>query len=1379
MMNRPGQISPTHYPWQFVYRQLVEILWQHPHCGGVYGVHCAYQAQEQAFLDNLVGDRRLKQVWYQRFSQGTGAYYGASALGDLAQTKTAEGLLCLWLAPDTKNIGEILCWVGDALATPVVTPTHIQGIFIFGLTNPIELETPLFFQNAPLTLPLVFFYPSALPKPSIFGQKSIDLGVITGSEQDIQGWWHKTEQDYFQALVTAGPFIFSRNETFNLAPSQRVYQDLRAAAALVEEAAEFQRFLEGRQAHQQQNLAIAQAAYLDSLQSYGHSGGIDWLKVLRDNPNSPLLDQLPPAQAQRLALVLFHLGLLLGDRPENFPQPTPDGEQALQYLRWSLRLWEHQQQWPWVSELSLIVGAFLQQWQRWPALEDLAWSLLQPTQDPWGPTLIAQNYGLMAAIALQKKQRHKAQTLAETALVALQGPDTISPPGAIAWVSLIAAQAAQALGQSQKAIALLEDTLPMLRQSLNTPTSWCHWQRLVAQRIFHSLSQLYRQGKDDRQAFDLTWELQQYEQQWDWHPFVGTQPLPDSQEGNPTHLSRLVMEASGRQTDIQALLEKLQQPQPNLILLHGAAAAGKTSLLRRGLIPLLQRTNLHGRSVQTIYLKTYGQWARRLIESIHGDRPFCPRITPPSADPLVHLQQEQDAQPQRVLIFDQFEQFFQQYPRPEERQDFLKFLAQSLHLPTVNVILSFRNEALAPLLDWENSADLGPGNRNIFDQRIRHRLGNLQAEAALSLFAQVAHRFDLPWEESLGDHLVQDLRDDHGEIRPRDLQVIGAQLQRDRLYTLDAYLSLGFPPPLVLLERSLMNIVRLCGDENRDLAWQFLHYFTDLRHSQLVLTKADILQLGRQVLGDRRLGEVKAELILHIFKTTGLIRYQFYAGQESYQLARADLLEPIRHHYQTFQSQQRFRQLSTRKQVIQWRRWWQLSVGTIWRLGLGAIALGFGIHWAELQRYQRWQETENAALAKLTEAANVLQTGAEPTEALRESIRAAVQLQRLDRKDDDLITPATRLKVILTLEQNLGAQQASLQTMRDFAQNLIPVMFRPPGDRQRINPDEPITDFSFVGTRFQVLMTHPNHPLQWWPNQGETPAVLRENPDILKLAWQPRGNLWAAGDAVGLVEVRQTSGQAVRTLGGFRNKITALAWSRDGELLAAGSADQTIRVWSATGELLQILTEHRGPITAVQFSPDGKLLATAAGDRTVQIWQRRRNNSFFLVTQFPPFPGAITDIQFSADSRYLGLTDTDQQVVVLPMTYKNNNPQFGEPVTINHQSKGASRISFYGKLPLLLTNTDNHHLQFWQLDGTFLGSLVGHQAPVQELRWHPQRKAIATVDQNNQLILWNLDLDELVQRSCRLLVYGNLSIPAAQHPGDRQLCAVPLNLPPE
>ncbi|MBV5261337.1 hypothetical protein FLX56_23255 [Synechococcus moorigangaii CMS01] len=1368
-------------PTSPIIHRLAQSLWENPPSDRRYLVGCGYHAQEEIILAQLLGDRLDKQIWQQQFVQGKAVYHSAVALADLWEQPQTQGLLCLWLAPGAKDLSAILTWVGEAIAAAGITQAQIQAVLVFGLTTVIPRETPLLFQGDRLGVPLILFCPGAIYREMCEQTpEATDLGQILWSPEEIQMFWRRTEQEYFQTLIAAGPCAFPENERLTLQPGQWGYQDLMSAATELGETGGLLPFIRGREAHQKREFAEAQAAYEASLCHYGQAEGIDWLKVLRDNPNSPLLNQLASPQAERLALVLFHLGLLLGDRPQTLSQPNPTGEQALQYLRFSLRLWEQQQQWAWVSGLGLMIGIFLEQWQRWPALDDLGWSLLKPAPDNWDLLLIGQNYGCMAAIAVHQRQWHKAQTLTQTALEYFHTAEIKPPLGAVPWLALLLARSLQALGQPQKAIATLEEILPIIRKTLGQPTPWGHWQRQLYQNIFQILSLLYRQIKDYRQAFDLTWELQQYEQQWGWHPFVGTQPLPVPQQSHGTDLGAICLTASGRQADIQALLTRLRQPENHLVLLHGAAAVGKTSLLRTGLIPALQHTTFGDRPGRVIYLKTYGQWARRLVQAIHGDRPFCPRLPSPSLDPLLHLQQDQDSSPMTVLIFDQFERFFQQYPQPAERQGFLNFLAKSLQLPTVKVILVCRNEALAPLLDWEMGADFGPAHRNIFDPRIRHRLGNLSETATKDLLTQVATWANLPLEAALIERLTQDLQDNQGEIRPQSLQVISAQLHRDQLYTLGKYLGLGFPPRLSLLERSLMAVIRLCGDENRDLAWQFLHYFTDLRHSQLVLTKADILQLGRQVLGDRRLGEEKAELILHIFKTTGLIRYQLYAGQESYQLARADLVEPIRHHYQTFQSQQWLRRLTGREQHWPWRRWWQFSVGTMWRLGLGAIALGFGLRWVELQRYQRWQEVQNAHLGKLAEAANVLQAGAQPTEALRESIQAAVQLQNLDRKDDEVITPGTRLKVILTLEQSLAAQTTPWETVQEFGQNFVPGMFRPPGDRQRISPDAPITDFSFIGQSFQLLTAHPNQPLQQWPDQEDGAEILRiDQPSISRLAPQPRGNLWATADADALVTLRQTDGHLVQTLGRFQEDITSLAWSQDGKILAVGSRDQTIRIWAATGELLQILTEHQGPITALQFSPDGKLLATAAGDRTVQIWQRRRNNSFFLVTQFPPFATEMIDLQFSADSRYLGLTGQNHQGVVLPMTYKNNNPRFGEPVPINHQGNGESRVIFYDNLPLLVTNTDHQQLQFWQLDGTFLGSLGGHQAPIQALRWHPQRKAIATLDQNNQLILWNLDLDALVQKSCRLLVYGNLPRAGNQSQSDRQRCAAPLNLPPE
>ncbi|MEO1069445.1 MAG: hypothetical protein AAFW95_10055, partial [Cyanobacteria bacterium J06638_6] len=76
--------------------------------------------------------------------------------------------------------------------------------------------------------------------------------------------------------------------------------------------------------------------------------------------------------------------------------------------------------------------------------------------------------------------------------------------------------------------------------------------------------------------------------------------------------------------------------------------------------------------------------------------------------------------------------------------------------------------------------------------------------------------------------LVSDLSTAIGEVRPIELQVVGAQLQRQEINTLDEYLDLGPHPKETLVQNFLGSVVSDCGAENADLARLVLYLLTDV-----------------------------------------------------------------------------------------------------------------------------------------------------------------------------------------------------------------------------------------------------------------------------------------------------------------------------------------------------------------------------------------------------------------------------------------------------------------------------------------------------------------------------------------------------------------------
>jgi WD40 repeat protein len=712
-----------------------------------------------------------------------------------------------------------------------------------------------------------------------------------------------------------------------------------------------------------------------------------------------------------------------------------------------------------------------------------------------------------------------------------------------------------------------------------------------------------------------------------------------------------------------------------LTVVLGASGSGKSSLVKAGLVPRLRRLG-EGRwhipssapgdgllQPKALSLRPGSTPLQALAEFVRADAALCDGETEFGDDPqalakLVGAWCERRPKARLLLVVDQMEELITMCRRDEDRERFLRLLAEAVaaHPDRLRVVLTLRSDFESQFLSsslsalWGSSRFIvppmrqdelreaieGPATARVLyfePPDVVDRLINevVQMPGALPLLSFTLSEMYIRYVRRGGDDR---------SLRETDYQslggVIGALWRRAN----EEYLKLADDPERQdTMRRVILRMVALEGNEiaRRRVRLSELAYgdeAEDTRVADVVgrLTAArllvanesesepyvepahDALVRGWDLLWTwvRQEQEQQDNLLLQRRLTQAAYDWDS-GGRKQGQLWDDDPRSPLV------------------EQLLRQRRFWLNSLETAFVTGSARLRK------SKRRRRTSWVTTAITVLAAAAVFAfyQAAQAASARDEALRERDNAVEARKEADTQRDNAVraqhTADEERDNAVRARNDANTEKDRANHEKDRAQKA-----EVQAHRER---DNAVEQERIAKERARVALSR--------QLAAQALNSLEERPDfalLLAVEANKRANTVEARSS--LLETLEHSPSLEGFLHGHTKEVTSVAYSPDGTLLAAGSVDRTVRLWNAAtrqpfGEPLR---GHHRTVTKVVFSPDGKILASGSADGAIILWNLDTQGE---IGRLPAAGGGITDMVFARGGDVLAVGNSREAGIFL------------------------------------------------------------------------------------------------------------------------------------
>ncbi|MBE9101044.1 nSTAND1 domain-containing NTPase [Vacuolonema iberomarrocanum] len=892
---------------------------------------------------------------------------------------------------------------------------------------------------------------------------------------------------------------------------------------------------------------------------------------------------------------------------------------------------------------------------------------------------LAQDYGFLSRVHLERGQWAETQQFATQALDLL---DNLPPNKA--WLHglyrLHLAEAERALGNPERAIALLQEAQRW--GDRRHPLTYC--------RILNTLRDLYWEQGRYLEAFKTKQKRLEVEKDAGIRAFVGAGRLGRTvQTIDDLYGVAPEIEASGRKRDLERLLERIGRNDYKLVVIHGSSGVGKSSLVNAGLIPALKQQPIGTKDNLTLVFRQYTHWMEEFWEQLAQElerlkEPLTERPTgehtQPTLDHILAYFQQRYHNPSEVvrfrsvLIFDQFEEFFFAYPDRLQWREFFQFLGNCLDIPDVKVVLSLREDYIHYLLEANRSNYMGAIGHDILGQQVLYPLGNLSLTDARATIQDLTRRSRFSLAPDLIDRLVEDLGGSLKEVRPIEMQVVGAQLQTEGISTLDAYQTLGERPPEVLVERYLEEVYRDCA-EHSQLASLVLFLLTDERGTRPLKTRSELEKelatllpieafaaptsplskggLRGDLQGTQSPNDppksplIRGTLSANPEPTTPLIK----GGSRGDPLQLSNPDDPPKSPL--------IRGTLSAADIAEPEPLAPLDL--VLRVICGS---GIGVFLPEEPegRYQLVhdyiaefvrKQQGNKLIAELQyERQQRLLAEAESSKLHQANQQARKELELIQRSlyeaKQDLADAKAERKIaerdLERLHLGIELERSGINALRLFERgdhiNGLSMALKVGKKLLAFTKEVEIAHYPAYSPIFclqQILCSGADRPKFLQRNK----LVNLQNISFVNVEFSPNEKYIVTTAVDGSVHIWESTGKLVQRFVGHLGTVNSISFSPDSqEIVTASSNDETARLWDLYGTPLHQFTGHGGGVLDVCFSPSGQEILTASEDKVARLWARDGT----LLREFTGHQGKIHSVTFSPNGQEILTASGDKTV---------------------------------------------------------------------------------------------------------------------------------------